>query len=58
MSIPKYEMNNLQQEEFWKFKKDELCVGLPGQKVNLPYIDQLFMRLDKLADQREDAKNV
>src|SRR5690349_3357822 len=58
MSIPNYEMDNLVSGEFWKFTKDDTCVGLPGQSINLPFVERLWMRLDKEADKREGAKNI
>ena len=55
--IPRYELENLTQSEFWKFEKDNTCVGLPGQKVPaLTFVELLLLNADRARDKREAVK--
>lgn len=59
MSIPKWEMDNLTQTEFFgKWEKDDTCVGLYGQKVPINFVERLLIESEKHRDRREAAKLV
>lgn len=52
-------MDNLTQTEFFgKWEKDETCVGLYGQKVNINFVERLLIESEKRRDRREAAKLV
>ena len=44
--------SGLTQGEFWKWKYDPNCVGLPFQKVPLPFLDNLERELARREKQR------